>query len=141
EFAALTTGWLVNSNAEQRITRVYREYTGQSAAFEDIAYQSKKLVMRASLAAEVAVLATQLDRIAQLDRRTADFTRAALRDALMEVIAHFPVYRTYISHRGVSEGDRRIVHWAVGIARKRSFVADLTVFDFLQEVLLEEGSD
>jgi (1->4)-alpha-D-glucan 1-alpha-D-glucosylmutase len=139
EFAALATGWLVNSNAEQRMTRIYREYTGQTAEFEEIAYRSKKLVMRASLAAEVAVLATQLDRIAQLDRRTADFTRAALRDALMEVIAYFPVYRTYISHRGVSDEDRRIVHWAVGLARKRSFAADLTVFDFLQEVLLDEG--
>lgn len=141
EFAALTTGWLVNASAEQRMTRLYREYSGRNASFEEIVYNSKKLVMRASLGAEVAVLATQLDRIAQLDRKTADFTRAALRDALMEVIACFPVYRTYVSHRGIVEEDTRIVHWAVNVARKRSLAADLTVFDFLREVLLEEGVD
>ena len=46
--------------------------------------------MRTSLAAEVEVLATQLDRIAQLDRHTADFTRASMREAIVETIARFP---------------------------------------------------
>ena len=85
--------------------------------------------MRSSLAAEVEVLATQLDRIAQLDRHTADFTRAAIREAVREVIACFPVYRTYVSHRGVSDEDRRIVNWAVNVARKRSAGVELSVFD------------
>ena len=93
------------------LTRQYGEFTGRRLDFEEIAYQSKKLVMRVSLAAEVAVLAVQLDRIAQLDRHTADFTRAALRDAIVETIACFPVYRTYISADGVSDEDRRIIHW------------------------------
>ena len=89
--------------------------------------------MRASLAAEIEVLATQLDRIAQQDRHTADYTRAAIREAIREVIACFPVYRTYVSHRGVSDEDRRIVNWAVNVARKRSVGAELSVFDFLRE--------
>ena len=97
--------------------------------------------MRSSLAAEIEVLATQLDRIAQLDRHTADFTRAAMREAIREVIACFPVYRTYISHRGVSDEDRRIVHWAVNVARKRSAGAELSVFDFLRDVLLGERGE
>ena len=97
--------------------------------------------MRSSLAAEIEVLATQLDRIAQLDRHTADFTRAAMREAIREVIACFPVYRTYVSHRGVSDEDRRIVHWAVNVARKRSAGAELSVFDFLRDVLLGERGE
>jgi (1->4)-alpha-D-glucan 1-alpha-D-glucosylmutase len=139
EFAALATGWLVCTEEEARITRRYRLFTEDRWSFEDLVYRCKKLVMQASLAAEVEVLANQLDRIAQLDRHTADFTRASLRAAIIEVIACFPVYRTYISHDGVSDEDRRIVNWAVGIARKRSTV-ELSVFDFLRDILLDDAA-
>jgi (1->4)-alpha-D-glucan 1-alpha-D-glucosylmutase len=141
EFAALTTSWLVCNEYETRMTRRYRQFSESDATFEQIAYESRRLVMRSSLAAEVEVLATQLDRIAQLDRHTADFTRAAIREAVREVIACFPVYRTYVSHRGVSDEDRRIVNWAVNVARKRSAGVELSVFDFLRDVLLGERSE
>lgn len=140
EFAALTTSWLVYSEDEARMTRRYRQFTEADASFEQIAYDSKRLVMRSSLAAEIEVLATQLDRIAQLDRHTADFTRAGIREAIREVIACFPVYRTYISQRGVSDEDRRIMNWAVNVARKRSAGVELSVFDFLRDVVLGERS-
>lgn len=140
EFGAMTTAWLVRGEDEMRMTRRYRQFTLTEADFDQIAYESRRLVMRASLAAEIEVLATQLDRIAQLDRHTADFTRAAMREAITEVIACFPVYRTYISERGSSEEDRRIVRWAVSVARRRSTGAELSVFDFLQNVLLGEAA-
>jgi (1->4)-alpha-D-glucan 1-alpha-D-glucosylmutase len=139
DFAALSTAWLVCGGEEPRTTRRYRQFTENDTSFDDLAYQCKKLVMRASLAAEVEVLANQLDRIAQQDRHTADFTRAAMRDAIIEVIASFPVYRTYISARGVSDEDRRIVHWAVGVARSRRATAEPTVYDFLRDVLLGDA--
>lgn len=139
EFAALSTSWLVYGDGETRMTRRYRQFTETEASFDEIAYDSKRLVMRVSLAAEIEVLATQLDRIAQLDRHTADFTRASMREAIREVIACFPVYRTYVSERGVGEEDRRIVNWAVGVARKRSTGAELSVFDFLRDVLLGDA--
>lgn len=140
EFAALLTTWLVDGATETRMTRRYRQFTGTEPSFEQIAYESKRVVMRAALAAEIEVLATQLDRIAQQDRHTADFTRAAIREAIREVIACFPVYRTYVSDRGISDEDRRIIHWAVNVARRRSAGVDLSVFDFLRDVLLGEGA-
>jgi (1->4)-alpha-D-glucan 1-alpha-D-glucosylmutase len=141
DFAALATTWLVCGDEEARMTRRYRQFTENEATFEALAYESKRLVMRSSLAAEVEVLATQLDRIAHLDRHTADFTRASLREAIREVIACFPVYRTYISPRGVGDEDRRINHWATGVARRRSTGAEVTVFDFLRAVLLGEAAE
>jgi (1->4)-alpha-D-glucan 1-alpha-D-glucosylmutase len=140
EFGALATTWLVDPGSERVLSRFYGQFTGEPRSFEEIACLGKKLVMRVALSAEVEVLATQFDRIAQLDRHTADFTRPALRDALIETIASFPVYRTYVSDRGVQDEDKRIVHWAIGIARKRSLAADVSVFDFLRDVLLgDEG--
>lgn len=139
EFAALATGWLVCSDEEARMTRRYRSFTDDVLEFDELVYRTKKLVMTASLAAEVETLATQLDRIAQLHRHTADFTRASLRAAIIEVIARFPVYRTYISQEGASEEDRRIVNWAVGIARGTSLI-EQSVFDFLRDVLLGDAA-
>lgn len=141
DYAALQTTWLVCGDEETRMTRRYRTFTENEASFETIAYESKRLVMRASLAAEVEVLATQLDRIAHLDRHTADFTRAALREAIREVIACFPVYRTYISARGIGEEDQRIIHWATGLARRRSAGTEVSVFDFVRDVLLGTAAD
>jgi (1->4)-alpha-D-glucan 1-alpha-D-glucosylmutase len=137
---ALLTSWLVYAGSEAALGRIYRHFTGITESFDQLSYSSRKLVMRIALAAELEVLATQLDRIAQLDRQTADFTRAAMREAIMETIACFPVYRTYITERGVSEDDRRIVNWAVNVARRRSVAAELTVFDFLRAVLLGEAA-
>ncbi len=140
EFSALCTAWMVCGDNETAMTRRYRQFTGTRASFEQIVYESKRLVMRATLAAEIEVLATQLDRIAQMDRRTADFTRASMHEAIREVIACFPVYRTYISSRGVSDEDRRMVHWAINVARRRSAGSELSAFDFLRDVLLGEAA-
>src|SRR5690606_35444952 len=60
EFAAAATAWLAAADEEKRLTRRYRQFTGNDASFEQIAYECKRLVMNASLAAEVEVLATQL---------------------------------------------------------------------------------
>ncbi len=140
DFAALSTTWLVYAGGEAAMGRIYRHFTAVGDGFDQISHSSRKLMMRISLAAEIEVLATQLDRIAQLDRQTADFTRAAMREAIMETIACFPVYRTYITERGVSDEDRRIVHWAINVARRRSAAAELSVFDFLRAVLLGEAA-
>lgn len=141
EFGVLATTWLIDASSERAMSRFYGQFADEPRAFEEIAYQGKKLVMRVALAAEIEVLSTQLDRIAQLDRHTADFTRPALRDALIEVIACFPVYRTYVSDRGVHDEDRRIVNWAISVARKRSLAADVSVFDFLRDVLLGDAGE
>lgn len=139
DFAALLNGWLVAAEHEEPLTRIYRQFTGVGDTFDELAYQAKKLVMRTSLAAEVEVLATQLDRIAQLNRHTSDFTRASMREAIVETIAHFPVYRTYVSERGVSSEDRRIVNWAINLARS-SNGGESPIYDFVRDVLLGDAA-
>ena len=38
--------------------------------------------------------------------------------ALEEVIAAFPVYRTYVSREGASADDLRYIEWAVGAGKE-----------------------
>ncbi len=91
--------------------------------------------MDGTLAGELTVLATALLRLAREDRRTRDFTLNSLRQALAEVVASFPVYRTYIVDKPSAQ-DRKFIDWAIGRARRRSLAADASVFDFLRRVLL-----
>ncbi|MDT8402999.1 malto-oligosyltrehalose synthase [Sulfuriflexus sp.] len=136
EFGSLVNGLFVNPAAELKMNRVYREFISDDVQFDRQVYSSKKLIIRTALASELNVLAQQLSRIAELDRHTRDFSLSALREALSEVVAWFPVYRTYISAEGSSEADRHYVDWAVNVARKRSRAADTSVYDFVREVLL-----
>jgi len=67
-----------------------------------------------------------------------------LRYALREVVASFPVYRSYVAPGRVSEVDRLYIEQAVDAARRRSRAADVSVFDFMREVMLgtvAEGRD
>src|SRR6516162_5480364 len=59
--------------------------------------------------------------------------------ALEEVIAAFPVYRTYVSPQGAGDDDRRYIEWAMGLAKRRWRAADRSIFDFLHSVLTGGG--
>jgi (1->4)-alpha-D-glucan 1-alpha-D-glucosylmutase len=136
DFSNLVNGLFVDQAAVKRLDRIYRIFTGQETDFEDLAYRSRKLIMRVALASELNVLANHVARIALAKRRTCDFTLNNLRDALTEVVAAFPVYRTYISPAGVSEEDARYIRLAIAAAKWRSPAADTTIYDFISEVLL-----
>jgi (1->4)-alpha-D-glucan 1-alpha-D-glucosylmutase len=138
EFSNLVNGLFVDQSAATRMERIYRSFTGESVAFEDLVYACKKLILKVALASELNVLANALSRIALSNRHTCDFTVNSLRSALGEVIATFPVYRTYVSGSGVSPEDRRYIEQAVAAGRKRSNAADLSVFDFIRRMLLIE---
>jgi (1->4)-alpha-D-glucan 1-alpha-D-glucosylmutase len=136
EFGNLVNGLFVDRSAATTMERVYRDFTSISESFEDIGYRCKKHILKEVLASELNVLANLLSRIALASRYTCDFTLNSLGSALGEVIACFPVYRTYVNGPEVSEEDRRYVEQAVTAARKRSKAADLSVFDFVQNILL-----
>src|SRR5579871_4596803 len=138
EFSNLVNGLFVAQNAAERMDRTYRSFSGTLPDFADLVYSCKKLILKVGLASELNVLANLLTRIALANRHTCDFTLNSFRSALAEIISCFPVYRTYITREDVSTEDRRYVQQAVAAGKKRSNAADLSVFDFIQRVLLQE---
>ena len=141
DFANLVNGLFVDTTATSRFERIYRNFIGGEIDFDDLAYRSRRLIIRVALASELNVLADQLTRIALSERHTCDFTLNSLRDALTEVVASFPVYRTYVSASGVSESDARYIRNAIDAAKWRSPAADTSVFDFIGDVLLTRIAD
>jgi (1->4)-alpha-D-glucan 1-alpha-D-glucosylmutase len=141
ETAALLNALFVDTAAEHRFDRLYRRFTGITTEFDDLLHDHKQLIIRSALASEMTVLASVLSNIAQSDRHTRDFTYHNLRNALSEVAACFPVYRTYITTAAIGDEERRHVQWAMARAKRRSPAADLLVFDFIQSLLLLEHHD
>ncbi len=114
DFTTLVNGIFIDRRNERAFTNVYNRFTGTSFNVDTLIYNSKKLIMGASLASEVNVLAHMLDAISATDRYARDFTRKALRDVIRETIACFPVYRTYIDERGeMTDRDRAHINEAI----------------------------
>jgi (1->4)-alpha-D-glucan 1-alpha-D-glucosylmutase len=136
EFMGLVGEVLTDPRGEEPLTDSYHELVPDAKAYDDVVVDAKYRVMVDSLASELNVLANQLSRLAKGDRRTRDYSRLGIRRALADVIAHFPVYRTYVDREGSWETDRRDIDWAIGKAAKLSTMADRSVYEFLRTVLV-----
>jgi (1->4)-alpha-D-glucan 1-alpha-D-glucosylmutase len=136
EFANLVLDLLVDPAGEAAFSRVYTEFTDSDAAFAAVVRDCKIRIMRNEMASELNVLARDAARIARQNPHTADFTRNILHRALQEVIACFPVYRTYIDGTAPpTEAGRRYIDWALAQARRLETDVDPSVFDFLHRLL------
>jgi (1->4)-alpha-D-glucan 1-alpha-D-glucosylmutase len=138
DFLNLVNGLFVDTGNAHPFTRLYRDFAGFEVPFSEVAYQNKSLTLRTALSSELHMLAHQLDRLAQQDRRSRDFTLTTLRHALREVIACFPVYRSYIGDSGVSDTDRKYVETALRRAAARNPVYNPSLFEFVRSILLLE---
>src|SRR5262249_9849342 len=135
-YANVVNGVFINVAAKNALTRIWQAFVGEEAqSFEENVYQGKRLIMRGALSAELTVLSNRLLRIARADRRTRDFTLNTLRQALTEIVARFPVYRTYIGAQGPSPIDQRYIDWAVARAKRANTATEDTIFDFVRSVL------
>ncbi len=135
-FANVINGLMIDGAAKTRLDRAWRAFVRDEAEdFDTLSWHCRHVVMDGTLAGELTVLSAALLRLAREDRRTRDFTLNSLRQALSEVVASFPVYRTYIVDKASAQ-DRKFIDWAIGRARRRSLAADASVFDFLRRVLL-----
>lgn len=141
DFLRVLNGIFVDQENERRLTDIYARFTGRREAFADLVYQSKKLIMQVALSSEINVLAHQLDRLSETDRHSRDFTLNSLTHALREIIACFPVYRTYVDATGVTERDRGIIETAVARAKRRNPATDASVFNFVRDILLLRSPD
>lgn len=131
-------GLFVDAASERALRRVYRRFTAQRAAFADVLYECKTLIMDGPMASELNMLAAALNRLSEHDPRTRDFTLNSLTRALREVVACFPVYRTYVSAAGASDSDRRVVDTALARTRRRHPTMERSILDFVRRVLLPD---
>ena len=143
EFLNLAGGLFVDAANARAMTAAYIACTGERTPYADVVYQSKKLILEVSMSSELSVLGHALGRLAQRSRDSRDLPRKSLTDALREVIANFPLYRTYVeaATMEVALQDRACVEVAVAFAKRRNPATSGALFDFVRDVLLLRAPD
>ncbi len=146
EFLALLNGVFTDPDGLEAVRLGYRRLTGQTESFADLLSGARRLVLQVSMSSELTVLSRRLDRISEQHRFSRDFTLNTLRHALREIIAAFPVYRTYVGPGDdqVQPGDQQVIERAVEDAIRRNPAMSASIFRFIGDVLLlrdPEGLD
>ncbi|MGV8842504.1 MAG: malto-oligosyltrehalose synthase [Pseudomonas sp.] len=119
----------------QPLQALWSATSGRSADFLDEVREARQLVLSASLAGDFESVAQALLRVARSDLQTRDLTLGAIRRALMALIMHFPVYRTYISAYGRSGGDEPFFQQALHGAQSSLPEVDWPMLGHLQRWL------
>jgi len=135
DFIREVGGLFIDADGERPLLRAYRRFTGRAESFDAVLYAGKRRVTDVNLSSEANVLAQEFHALSRSHWRSRDFTLHGMRGALDEVIAAFPVYRTYVSGTAAAGEDRRYIDWAVAQAKKRWPGADTSIFDFIHGVL------
>ena len=120
------------------LTQLYADFTGEPTDFAAVAREKKHLIMREVLGSDVNRLTALFVDVCERHRRHRDYTRPELQEVLREVIACFPVYRTYVRAEcgQVSPEDVRYVTEAIAVAKAHRPDLDSTLVDFLGDLLM-----
>ena len=140
DFMNLVGGLFVDPTGEVPLTDLYAEWTGDRVDWSEMVWEKKHLVLRELLASDVARLAEVFLLVCERHRRYRDFTRHELRQAIREVAACFPVYRSYVRAEvgEVNEEDVRLVDQAIQAARERRPDLPSDLVDFFRSLLVLE---
>src|SRR5262249_7295863 len=140
DFLNEVNGLFVEAENDETFDALYREFTGSKIDFIKIVYASKKRILLSSFFSELDALTRRLQCVAAASRMGQDFALGQLRAALAEVLAAFPVYRTYIDEqtRNVHAAERDYILKATHAATRRASEAEPDILSFLERVLLLE---
>ncbi len=136
DFLNEVNGLYADAGRAHDFRKLYERFTGREDSFAEVAYASKKLIIATSMASELNVLAHDLNRISERHRRFRDFTLDSLQEALREIVACFPVYRSYFTPLGWTELDERSIDRAVREALRRNPAMEPSIFHFIRSMLL-----
>jgi (1->4)-alpha-D-glucan 1-alpha-D-glucosylmutase len=131
---------------KSKFTDVYCRFTKLSMDYRRLVIEKKRLFIGRHMAGDIDRIAQLLKQISSRDRRGVDLTLYALKRALVELLALFPVYRTYVNREFYSEFDREIMQGSIQEAIDRSpellreleFIEKFLMLHFPEELQEEE---
>ncbi|MBV9763450.1 MAG: malto-oligosyltrehalose synthase [Acidobacteriaceae bacterium] len=138
DYLNASLGVFVDGSNENAFTSLYREFTGEQADFAEMCRDKKHRVLRDLLGSDVNRLTTLFTNICECHRDRRDYTRFDVIRALREVVACFPVYRTYIvpERNELTSDDEKYVNEAIEASKRNRPEVDPELFDFMRDVLL-----
>jgi (1->4)-alpha-D-glucan 1-alpha-D-glucosylmutase len=140
DYLNLLNGLFVMTENRAIIKQIYDHFIDYHSEMTQAMYICKKLILIVAMSSELHILARQLEKVCEQHRWSRDFTLETLRSALRDVIACFPVYRSYIrlEDMHVQAEDRKYIVKAIQHAKRLNPASDPSIFDFIESVLLLE---
>jgi (1->4)-alpha-D-glucan 1-alpha-D-glucosylmutase len=135
DFLNIANGIFCHRDNNAAMSAVYKRFIGRNFDYEDILCDRKRLIIGKYMAGNIDNLAQLIKKISYRDRHGRDITLYGLRRALVEVMAHFPVYRTYLSNELCSDTDQTYIRDAIQKAKTKTpgLIYELS---FIEEFLL-----
>ncbi len=137
EFMNRVAGLFCRTENRKQFNRLYLSFSGTNADYGDLEYEKKKLIIERHMIGDINNLAHLLKNIASRHPYGSDITMYSLRRSLMEIMACFPVYRTYFHPGGERKVDRRYIGQAIqqALARNPGLTNEIR---YLRKILLLE---
>jgi (1->4)-alpha-D-glucan 1-alpha-D-glucosylmutase len=138
DFISRAGGLFVDPDGKDALTQLFTTFTSVWSDYSDLVVQKKKYVMSEILGSDLSRLTALFVEICEQHRHHRDYTRHELHEVIRSFVAHFPVYRTYLSIKGhaVHDDDERYIREALNAAKADSPQLDARLFDFLANILL-----
>ncbi|HEX5431854.1 MAG TPA: malto-oligosyltrehalose synthase, partial [Bryobacteraceae bacterium] len=138
DFLNLAGGLFIDPHGEAPLNELYREFTGEPVDFAAVAREKKALVVREILGSDINRITALLVQICEGHRDYRDYTRHELHEAIREIVASFPVYRSYVRANAgsISAFDIEVISKAVDAARDARPDLDQRLFEFIRDILL-----
>jgi (1->4)-alpha-D-glucan 1-alpha-D-glucosylmutase len=120
DFMNQVSEWLHQPAGEAPLGALWAEVSGRSAGFEPEALAARRELVGRSFSAQLEATVAALHAVARGALATRDTSAASIRRALLELLAHFPVYRTYAAARGqgLDAAGERHLHQAAAHASR-----------------------
>jgi (1->4)-alpha-D-glucan 1-alpha-D-glucosylmutase len=137
DFLNILGGLFIDPLGEKALTELYRDLTAESTDYHEVVRRKKIQILETILISEMSRLTDLLVEICR-NRRAPNVLRGVLHGALAELIACFPVYRTYIRPESgkVESRDRTVIASALNAAVRRRPAVDTDLWRFLEDILL-----
>jgi (1->4)-alpha-D-glucan 1-alpha-D-glucosylmutase len=140
DFLNYVNGVFCERRNEKRFEKIYAKFTGGRTPYDSLVADTKRLMIGRHMAGDIDQLAHLVKDVASRDRHGRDVTMYGLRRALVEVLALFPVYRTYINATTYDERDREYVRQAIRKAKQSNPALSLEL-DFVEKFLFLDFYD
>lgn len=140
DFLNLVGSVFIDSSGEKPFTDFYAEFTGEPTDYRSLAREKKQQVIHALLASDINRLTEIMIGICERNRQYRDYTRFEVNEGIREIMACFPVYRSYVRADGgkVSEEDRAVIEKAIAAAQGFRPELDPELFEFMKAIMLLE---
>jgi (1->4)-alpha-D-glucan 1-alpha-D-glucosylmutase len=136
EFARLIDQLMVDPDGEVPMTEFVARFADQSASFSEMVHEAKLQILRNVLASEREHLVDQTHRMLMHRIELRDCTRRTVHAAMTELLASYPVYRTYLRRdQPAAAHDLEMIHGVIARAAERLPEIEPKLWSVLEQAL------